>query len=102
MKEEDISRQGLRIGEAHFDRGEMASEAVGEVERAGGETVCKPLRTRNDDLLSKDEFSINSPRDWHAEVSRPEGEHGSPHRSTPQCRAANDRGGDARRGLTVE
>jgi len=55
----DILRQGLRIGEAHFDRGYMGSEAVPEIEREGGEVICKPWRARNGDLLSKEDFSIN-------------------------------------------
>ena len=55
----DITRQGLRIGEAHFDRGYMGSEAVPEIEREGGEIICKPWRTQNGDLFTKEGFSIN-------------------------------------------
>jgi len=55
----DITRQGLRIGEAHFDRGYMGSEAVPEIEREGGEIVCKPWRTKNGELFAKEDFSIN-------------------------------------------
>lgn len=55
----DIARQGLRIGEAHFDRGYMGSAAVPEIELEGGEIVCKPWRTKNGELFAKDDFTLN-------------------------------------------
>lgn len=55
----DIRTQGLRVGEAQFDRGYIASPAVRQIERDGGEVVCKPWRTQNGDLFSKDDFTLN-------------------------------------------
>lgn len=55
----DITRQGLRISEAHFDRGYMGSDAVPEIEQEGGEIVCKPWRTQNGELFTKDDFIID-------------------------------------------
>ncbi len=55
----DVEAQGLRFGSAHFDRGYMGSPAVPEFEREGTEVVCKPWKTRNGDLYSKDDFELN-------------------------------------------
>lgn len=55
----DIERQGIHIGEAHFDRGYISSEEVSKVEQQGGEIVCKPWRTKNGDLFAKEDFSID-------------------------------------------
>jgi hypothetical protein len=37
----------------------MGSPVVKEIERDGGEIVCKPWRTRNGDLFSKEDFALN-------------------------------------------
>jgi len=55
----DMAIQGLRFGEAHFDRGYMGSPAVEEIEREGGEAVCKPWRSRNGELFTKEDFKMN-------------------------------------------
>jgi len=55
----DMAIQGLRFGEAHFDRGYMGSPAVEEIEREGGEAVCKPWRSRNGELFTKEDFKLN-------------------------------------------
>lgn len=57
----DIEQQGLRIGELFIDRGYTNSMLVDEVERSGGDVVCKPWKLRNStpDLFSKADFTIN-------------------------------------------
>lgn len=55
----DLDAQGIRIGEAHFDRGYMGSPTVGEIEDAGAEILCKPWKARNGDLFSKEDFLLN-------------------------------------------
>jgi hypothetical protein len=55
----DITRQGLRIVEAHFDRGYMGREAVPQIEKEGGEVVSKPWRLQNGELFAKDDFALN-------------------------------------------
>jgi hypothetical protein len=59
MLTEDIARQGLRIGEAHFDRGYMGSAAVDDIEAEGGDVICKPWRVPNGDLFAKEDFCLN-------------------------------------------
>lgn len=55
----DIAAQGIRISEAHFDRGYMGSPAVSELEKEGAEILCKPWRANNGDLFSKEDFDLN-------------------------------------------
>lgn len=57
----DIESQGLEIGELFIDRGYAKSDAVEEVERAGGEVLCKPWRIipKKPELFSKADFHIN-------------------------------------------
>jgi hypothetical protein len=55
----DIAQQGLCIIQAHFDRGYMGSSAVQEIEREGGEITCKPWRTSNGGLFSKEDFKLD-------------------------------------------
>ena len=55
----DIGAQGLRIGEAQFDRGYIASPVVQQLQGDGAEIVCKPWRTHNGTLFSKEDFTLN-------------------------------------------
>lgn len=55
----DIDAQGIRFAEAHFDRGYMGSPTVVELAAEGAQILCKPWKTRNGDLFSKDDFSLN-------------------------------------------
>lgn len=58
----DIDAQRIRVREAHFDRGYMASPTVGELEGEGAEIVCKPWssnNTRNPDMFKKRDFDID-------------------------------------------
>jgi hypothetical protein len=55
----DIEMQGLRVGEAHFDRAYMGSPAVQELLDEGGEVICKPWRTRNGELFAKEDFDLD-------------------------------------------
>lgn len=55
----DIDRQGLIIGELHFDRAYVKSPVVNEVIATGGEVICKPWISRNGDLFPKSVFDIN-------------------------------------------
>lgn len=55
----DIAQQGLHIIQVHFDRGYMGSSAVQEIEREGGEIICKPWRTSNGGLFPKADFKLD-------------------------------------------
>jgi hypothetical protein len=55
----DIDAQGIRFGEAHFDRGYIASPTVAEIATAGGEIICKPWKARNGELFTKDDFELD-------------------------------------------
>jgi hypothetical protein len=55
----DIDAQGIRISEAHFDRGYMGSSTVQQLEREGAEIVCKPWKTKKADLFSKEDFDLD-------------------------------------------
>jgi hypothetical protein len=55
----DILAQGVRIGEAHFDRGYMGSPAVKDIQNDGGEVLCKPWRSHNGDLFVKEDFTLD-------------------------------------------
>jgi hypothetical protein len=55
----DIDRMKRRIGEAHLDRGYIASPIVDEVLAAGGEVICKPWVPRNGKRFTKADFKIN-------------------------------------------
>src|SRR6266545_4616838 len=58
----DIDRQRATIDELMIDRAYLNSEAVNDVEDAGGQIVCKPWPTRNGtgDLFAKTDFVINA------------------------------------------
>ncbi len=56
---EDIERAERVIGEAHVDRGYIASSVVGEILKSGGDVICKPWVPRNGDLFTKADFKIN-------------------------------------------
>lgn len=55
----DIDAQGIRFAEAHFDRGYMGSPTVAELVDDGVEILCKPWKSRNGELFSKEEFSLD-------------------------------------------
>jgi hypothetical protein len=55
----DIDKQGVRISEAHFDRGYIASPTVSELASAGAEILCKPWKARNGDLFTKEDFELD-------------------------------------------
>jgi hypothetical protein len=57
----DIDRQHQRIGELMIDRGYVNSGAVDDIEREGGEIVCKPWPSRESPLglFAKKDFAIN-------------------------------------------
>jgi len=55
----DIDAQGIRFGEAHFDRGYMGSPTVAELAAEGAEILCKPWKSRNGDLFTKEDFSLD-------------------------------------------
>jgi hypothetical protein len=55
----DIAAQGIRISEAHFDRGYMGSPTVSELEKEGAEILCKPWKTNNGELFSKEDFDLD-------------------------------------------
>jgi hypothetical protein len=55
----DIDAQGIRFGEAHFDRGYMGSPTVCELEDDGAEIFCKPWKSRNGDLFTKEDFKLD-------------------------------------------
>lgn len=56
---DDIVRQGIRISEAHFDRGYMGSPTVAELLADGTEILCKPWKSKNGDLFTKDDFKLD-------------------------------------------
>ncbi len=57
----DVEAQGFNVIELLIDRGYLNSSIVDDVERAGGEVVCKPWPTRSaKGLFSKKDFDINS------------------------------------------
>lgn len=55
----DIDGQGLRFGEAHFDRGYMGSAVVAQIAAEGGEIMCKPWTVGNGELFSKEDFQLD-------------------------------------------
>ena len=55
----DIDAQGVRFREAHFDRGYMGSPTVSELEAGGAEILCKPWKSRNGDLFTKEDFKLD-------------------------------------------
>jgi hypothetical protein len=56
---DDLDEQGIRVAEAHFDRGYMASPAVAELEADGAEILCKPWKTGHGNLFTKDDFDLD-------------------------------------------
>ena len=57
----EIHDQGFEIGELFIDRGYIKSPTAEEIEKDGGEVVCKPWRQNNNKtgLFSKADFDIN-------------------------------------------
>jgi hypothetical protein len=55
----DIDAQGIRFGEAHFDRAYMGSPTVAENIAEGGEILCKPWKSRNGELFTKEDFELD-------------------------------------------
>jgi len=55
----DIDRQGIRCGEAHFDRGYMGSPTVADLVAEGAEILCKPWTSHNGDLFTKEDFHLD-------------------------------------------
>jgi hypothetical protein len=55
----DIERQKIHVGETHIDRGYIASAAITELEEEGSLIFCKPWKTPNGDLYTKEDFNIN-------------------------------------------
>lgn len=55
----DIDAQGIRFSEAHFDRGYMGSPTVQELANEGAEILCKPWKSRNGDLFTKEDFKLD-------------------------------------------
>lgn len=55
----DIDAQGIRVAEAHFDRGYMGSPTVTKLEEGGTEILCKPWKSRNGDLFTKEDFTLD-------------------------------------------
>lgn len=56
---EDIERFERAIGEAHFDRGYIGSPAVSRILEEGGDILCKPWASRNGELFTKADFTVN-------------------------------------------
>jgi len=57
----DIEAQGFKLAELSIDRGYLNSTIVGEVEKAGGEVLCKPWPTQNaKGLFTKNDFNIDA------------------------------------------
>lgn len=58
---EDLELQGVSIGRLYVDRGYINSELVADVQREGGEIVCKPWHVRNTrpELFKKTDFNLN-------------------------------------------
>lgn len=58
--QEDMERQGIRIGKLAIDRAYINSTLVDEVEQQGGEILCKPWSARNRaNMFSKTDFEID-------------------------------------------
>jgi len=55
----DVDAQDICFGEAHFDRGYMASPAVAEIAGEGAEILCKPWKARNGEFFTKDDFKLD-------------------------------------------
>lgn len=57
----DLDLQGASIGRLYIDRGYVNSELVADVQRAGGEVLCKPwlVRSLRPDLFKKTDFKLN-------------------------------------------
>jgi hypothetical protein len=55
----DLDHQGIRFGEAHFDRAYMASPTVLELRAEGAEILCKPWKVRNGELFAKEDFHLD-------------------------------------------
>lgn len=55
----DIDAQGIHFAEAHFDRGYMGSPTVAQLSADGAQIICKPWKSRNGDLFTKDDFSLD-------------------------------------------
>lgn len=56
----DIEAQGFKIKELSIDRGYLNSTIVDDIERAGGEVLCKPWPTQNaKGLFTKSDFKID-------------------------------------------
>lgn len=57
----DIEAQGFKLAELSIDRGYLNSTIVGEVEKVGGEVLCKPWPTQNaKGLFTKNDFNIDA------------------------------------------
>jgi hypothetical protein len=55
----DSDAQGLRFGQAHFDRGYLSSPTVAQIMAEGGEIICKPWRVSNGEFFSKQDFHLD-------------------------------------------
>jgi len=55
----ELDAQGIRIAQAHFDRGYMGSPTVDELVQGGTEILCKPWKARNGELFSKEDFVLD-------------------------------------------
>jgi len=55
----DLDRFKRSIGGLYIDRGYINAEIVADVQRAGGEIVCRPWATRNGQHFPKSLFDIN-------------------------------------------
>jgi len=55
----DLDGQGLRVGEAHFDRGYMGSPVVEEMAAQDTVIICKPWKQDNGALFSKADFALD-------------------------------------------
>ncbi|MDC0714198.1 IS1182 family transposase [Stigmatella sp. ncwal1] len=60
--QKDIERQGLQIQELYIDRGYINSPVVEEVQKKGGEVVCKAWGSQNGELFAKSAFQLNMSR----------------------------------------
>lgn len=57
----DIEAQGFKVVELSIDRGYLNSPIVDEIEKKGGEVLCKPWPTQNaKGLFAKTDFAIDS------------------------------------------
>ena len=55
----ELEEQKIRISEVHFDRGYIASPSVDELENDGVIILCKPWKSRNGKLFTKEDFVLN-------------------------------------------